>query len=724
MNQKLLEEICRIHEIIGLPPTKNIESLILEAANPIPKILKGFEKILDREAILAAERILPASTERNVEKRIVSFVADRISTESGKQEIRDLIKRMSESSPTFAEKFVEKNKTELDKLISTKGLDVGKRVIRMSFGDNILNKYEQSLSRGRTIPEITQTLPAELKDIKGVKEFQDWMNTNHPNWVRGNNLSPNGKSYGNYGPSTTKAWEEHSMEYKRYLNGKKIENFGINTDDDIQKFQLWMEETGRWDEAMVSKNYQKGLTEDTKSAWAEFKEPYRQSLGYKYNLQLASEKILAKEIKPIKNGWWDSKLSFLHPASRLTVFNSIRKSLWFYIKSVEGMFLDKQIQIDNLMSKFITATDKQSKNYIASDNLFRDISIQMASLRTSAEQEYSLFLADVKKSLIDAGIDYKTVDTVINNLKKYSAYDKLFDPLKSRGENYTWINEMWEDSVFVTFINEVKTFYKQFFIKLFKWIERTLMFLTTGHIRTFSEITEFCVKNGIGKGLLKYIGVLYFMKFIVLPSVWGTFKAGKNFWNNIYDKDNGFWAEDTEELLKRAYGEAFEPWTKLVGGDVTQLVPWNWLWDDLLNKTDEAARQEIENAFERTLNQMQIKYKLNQKQVDELEAVLKLNGTITIEDIKKILNPDTPSTTGTTDTTVVDDDNMILFQSFIKNKYSNKNIGTNDIPFMKKDPNTPNTFTFEKCANTDCTQTKLETYTFDPTKKTFTLKTN
>jgi hypothetical protein len=719
MKQKLLEEIYRIHEIIGLPPTKNIESLILEAANPIPKIFRGFEKLLDSEAILTAERILPASTERNFEKRIATFVADRISTDVGKQEIRNLIKKMAESSPTFAKKFVEKNKTELDKLINDKGLDVGKRAIKMSFGDNILNQYEQSLSRGRIPPEITPTLPAELKNIKGVKEFQDWMNTNHPNWVRGNNLSPNGKSYGNYGPSTTKAWEEHSLEYKRYLIGKKIENFGLNTGDDIQKFQLWMEETGRWDEAMVDKNYQKGLTEDTKYAWAEFKEPYRQSLGYKYNLQLASEKILAKQIKPIKNGWWDSKLSFLYPATRITVFNSIRKSLWFYIKSIEGRFLDKQTQIDNLMSKFITATDKQSKNYIASENLFRDISIQMASLRTSAEQEYSLFLEDVRKSLIDAGIEYKTVDTVINNLKTYSAYDKLFSPLKSRGENYTWINEMWEDSVFVTFINELKTFYKQFFIKLLKWIERTLMFLTTGHIRTLSEITEFCVKNGVAPGIKKYIGVLYFMKFMVLPSVLGTLKAGKNFYNNIYDKDDGFWAEDTEALLKRAYEEAFEPWTKLLGGDVTQLVPWNWLWDDVLNKTDEAARQEIENYFEIRLNQIKEQFNLTQKQVDELKAVFILNGTITVEDIRKVLNPDTPSTTGTT---VDDAAKLELFYQFLKSK--DNSLGSNDKPFMKKDPNTINTFTFEACADDDCTQTKLETYTYNPTTKTFVKKIN
>jgi len=640
MNQKLLEEILRMHEIVGLSPIKNIDALISEAANPIPKIFRGFEKLLDRDAILAAERILPASAERDFEKRIATFVADRISTDAGKQEIRNLIKRMSESSPTFAKKFVEKNKSELDKVINTKGLNVGKRAIKMSFGDNILNQYEQSLSRGRITPPIippsgTQTLPGELKDSNGVKKFQDWMNENHPNWVKGSNLSPNGKAYGNFGPSTKKAWEEHSAEYKRFLSGQKIQNFGLNTEDDIQRFQLWMEETGRWDENMFEQNYQKGLTQDTQYAWNAFRKPYRESLGFKYNLELATQKVLSKDIKPRKGGWWDSSLSFLHPAAKNTVFNSIRKSLWFYIKSVEGIFLDKQSQIDDLISKFLTAYEKENRNYEVSENLFRDISIQMASMRTSAEQSYVQFLKDVQKTLIDSGLKYDKVNEVMNNLKTYSAYDKLFKPGKTREEGYTWANELWQDSVFMTFFNEVKTFYKQFFIKLLKFIERTLMFLTTGHIRTLSEITEFCVQNGISKGMIKYIGILYFMKFIALPSVWGTLKAGKNFINNIYDKEEGWWAEDTEALLKRAYGDAFEPWKKLFGeGDLTELVPWNWLWDDLLNKTDKVARQEIESKFETKLNQLQQQYNLSKQQCESLKNVFKNKTEVTAKEIE------------------------------------------------------------------------------------------
>jgi hypothetical protein len=53
------------------------------------------------------------------------------------------------------------------------------------------------------------------------------------------------------------------------------------------------------------------------------------------------------------------------------------------------------------------------------------------------------------------------------------------------------------------------------------------------------------------------------------------------------------------------------------------------------------------------------------------------------------------------------------FFVFLQTKYPG--VGMNDKPYMKKDPNTLNTFTFEKCVNEDCSKTKIETYTFNLT---------
>jgi hypothetical protein len=63
-------------------------------------------------------------------------------------------------------------------------------------------------------------LPPELKD---VKDFQDWLDDNVPNWaegykggkIRGGVANPGFKSggYGRFGPRTQKAWSPHKDKY-------------------------------------------------------------------------------------------------------------------------------------------------------------------------------------------------------------------------------------------------------------------------------------------------------------------------------------------------------------------------------------------------------------------------------------------------------------------------------------------------------------------------------
>jgi hypothetical protein len=62
---------------------------------------------------------------------------------------------------------------------------------------------------------------------------------------------------------------------------------------------------------------------------------------------------------------------------------------------------------------------------------------------------------------------------------------------------------------------------------------------------------------------------------------------------------------------------------------------------------------------------------------------------------------------------IVDEKELDAFFVFLQKKYPS--VGINDKPYMKKDPNTPNTFTFEKCDNADCSKTTIETYTFNLT---------
>ena len=66
-------------------------------------------------------------------------------------------------------------------------------------------KTQQTNSTPKPPPQI----PAELKDINGVKAFQDWLDENKAGWASGykdGKLSQTGSGYGRMGPRTNKAW--------------------------------------------------------------------------------------------------------------------------------------------------------------------------------------------------------------------------------------------------------------------------------------------------------------------------------------------------------------------------------------------------------------------------------------------------------------------------------------------------------------------------------------
>ena len=85
----------------------------------------------------------------------------------------------------------------------------------------------------------TPTIPTELKDIEGVKNFQDWLDTNKAGWATG---LPDGKlshagGWGRFGPRTTKAWMALTPTEKAdYLKGESaVVTPGEESVDDVNK---------------------------------------------------------------------------------------------------------------------------------------------------------------------------------------------------------------------------------------------------------------------------------------------------------------------------------------------------------------------------------------------------------------------------------------------------------------------------------------------------------
>ena len=646
MKSELLNEIYRIHNLLGVNvPDMLIESnLILEAGLGFEQLLKGVEKLLDRKASQYAKRILPPSLERNIEKRIETFIADRITTDAGKEEIRNFIKNLAKNSPEFAENFAKSNsvKTTFDNIVTTRGNEVAERVLKSTFGDEVLTAWKSSRSVRPSPsvppvkpPPIPTPIPSKLKDSDGVKKFQDWMNDTYPTWNNGKPLSTTGKNYGTFGKKTENAWKTYSREYERFLLRESVGNVGITTEEEILEFQEWMKDTGRWSEDTFNLNIGK-LTEDTKKAWAENLKFYKETLGYKFNLKVAGQKILAKQIKPKENGWWDSMLSFLHPATRITFFNSIRKSLWFYTVSLEVLFKDSQSQIDDIMSKFLTAIKLQKTDYKSSINLYRDISIQMATLRKSADQRYDLFLKDVEKTLKNSGQDYEVVTNVINDLKTFSAFEKMFN--KPETPNPRWIVEVWNDSAFRTafkgIFSDWTDWTSKIVVKFLNGAERTIMFLSTGNIRKFSEITDFMIKNGFKEGLKQYIQVCYFMKFLIVPAIYTIFNFFRLAVFNVWDPEKGFWSKDWEGLLYESFPKLY---SRLLGGDLIELLPWSWYWDNVSDLGDDVAQQKVGSGMRKKLDEVSKQLGVAQQKADSLSNVVIQQGLTLKQQSEEIL---------------------------------------------------------------------------------------
>lgn len=74
----------------------------------------------------------------------------------------------------------------------------------------------QTKTPAATTPATPPPIPSELKDLEGVKKFQDWLDTNKKGWASGyanGILNKTGKGYGRMGPRTSKAWNLYKAEF-------------------------------------------------------------------------------------------------------------------------------------------------------------------------------------------------------------------------------------------------------------------------------------------------------------------------------------------------------------------------------------------------------------------------------------------------------------------------------------------------------------------------------
>ena len=81
------------------------------------------------------------------------------------------------------------------------------------------------------------TIPAELKDVDGVKKFQTWLDSKHGGWHSKYGTLNNDtlKGWGKYGPNTTKAWSQYKDEYLNGSTGSGTETPNPSAEVDVTK---------------------------------------------------------------------------------------------------------------------------------------------------------------------------------------------------------------------------------------------------------------------------------------------------------------------------------------------------------------------------------------------------------------------------------------------------------------------------------------------------------
>jgi hypothetical protein len=706
----LVEEIERMFKIMNNDEGMVIlESSLLLEGNPFESLLKGVENVFDKDAKFAAEKYLERSAE-SFDVRLTRYITDKLATNAGKQELRAFVKDIASASPTFARTFAEKNKDYFEKIEARFGTAKADEIITATFGDDVLKAYRVE---GRVNPKVDPNIspisepvviPQMLKNEKGVKDFQEWMNNNYPTWYKGGTLSNTDKYFGTYGPNTKEAFKLYEKEYERVLLKRNVESVGINTELEIKNFQKWCEDHGYWSEDDYKLFGDGTLNDKTKISWDKLNTKYQDDMSISLQFDKSVAKVKSGDLKPAEGGWWDSKLSFLHPASKYTIFNSFRKSLFFYYKSVYIQYVGAQKEIDSIFSKALKGVEKGKYDFSTSKDMMRDISISFAALRKNADQRYDLMIIDFEKSLNEAAPgNSKDVQNFISELKtfKKAPFENMF--LKNTKKEYdTWIEDVWADSSVRNTIRQLfegswKPFVESLFKRLLSVGERTLMFLSTGNVRTASEITSFMLENGFAKGVSKYIQVCYFMKFVLFPTFLSFFLFLKNMATNIWSPEDGWFAYHWEDIRNRSLAPFQALYDNSLGqlstGDwkgITGFLPWSWYWDNLDEFGDDVAQQKIGEGVRKKLKEAEDLYLQKEtalkSKVDSLQQVIinKDNDLKReLEQLKERLgNQQIP--TGPT------------IQQFYEYIHSlDGRVGNVDLPYMHQDPSNPNKFTFE-----------------------------
>ena len=656
INNKLLLEVNRLLSIMGVD-----EKLILEAnvfdevvdvarklfrnVETIPNIpnkllvngeelsrtlFNKFKKVIDGEILLSA-------LSQNELKTFAKILRSDDDLVNGVYD--NILKKYLKLTPGSTEKDLIKNiKSRID--LDTSALSPGEKLSKVlkpivNNDELALGILEQKfasklrqLNTGKFNTEVKiNTIPSRLGNKEGVIKFQKWLNETHPEWYKGGPLSR--KNLGKYGESTANAWKKYKNEF---LIPSSLKN-----EEGVKNFQKWMNEKyPTWYKGGKLPEKSFGLYgPNTENAWKRYQKEYNPS-SFSQEVEKSAEKLRKGELPTLS----PEKMNVFNTlASDVTFTNTVRKSLDFLIESIKTTFIGTEKQIDSIMSKIEAAINAKSKDAQEYDTLFRQIGIQIMSLKQKSSQNLILFLQEIEDAIIKTNkFDSSDVKYIMEKIKSESAWDNIFDLPKDK-KKQLWLTKVINESSWANFMREMFTKSEDFMSGLLKktgnLIMRSVMFLTTGHVRTINEIISFCVENGLKKGVGIYFAWLYVLKYLITPSFFGTIGF---LWSEMQQLAGNPDYEETDlwTTLKKSFGESFSK--AIGGGTLAEIInPFNWRWDNLKEMGDKNAQLEYAKETEEKLDKWAKDNGVTQEQLSIMKEKLKISSDWkkTVQELKE-----------------------------------------------------------------------------------------
>jgi hypothetical protein len=476
MEKLIIEEIKRIHQLLGTnPPEFLIESILL-SEGPIPKsVIRDIERILEPSAKSWIERRLPQSTEPFA-KRFERYIASIPNTKEGKRVLQNDVKDLSRLSPKFTEEIAQANKELYERLAAQVGKDRAEQLIRQRLGDEIFEKIS------RNSPIITQTKPSELLS---VSDFKKWMNNNRNYTFNSNN---------DYTDDVRKAWIKFG---KFYLEATKPPAL-FQKAEEIKLFQNWLDKNhSDWYKGTsetLNRSEAKGYGKygpKTRVAWEKYEKEYLETLGIKQKLTAVDYGNLnAKTL-----AWFERILS-----TDKTLADKIQGTVDKFFQQALISTKGEDKYIEDFYSKFKTALD---------DNINRVKTGEEADLTTIRNlQQMTNQLAATNKANLETF--YNTLESVLTEktgdagkVKELMDAIKSQDPFKQGtffGEGrFGWLTQFVNSTASSkAFQNLGKSFYGKEKSKNFKeLLERMTSLLTLGSPKSAEEFSNAIQRQNI-----------------------------------------------------------------------------------------------------------------------------------------------------------------------------------------------------------------------------------